>query len=161
MAWSRSASVAMSAIIDARTPVVELRATCLQQPRVAVDRGHRRPQLVRDEPEEGVLDRVGCLERTGGTLPVGDVDQDVDRADQLPVIREQGRRVGGERHLAAVGPDRDGLAAANGSGLVEGDRHRALVVTHRRTRRARAVAAIRTTARRARAGDPRIPRQRR
>ena len=119
---------------DHRCPdaLVELRAACLQQPRVAVDRGHRRPQLVRDEPEEGVLDRVGGLERTGGTLPVGDVDQDVDRADQLPVIREQGRRVGGERHLAAVGPDRDRLAAANGSGLVEGDRHRALVVTHRR-----------------------------
>ena len=125
---------------DHRCPrlVVELGPARLEQPGVPEDRRHRRPQLVRDETQEFVLDRVRRLERVRrradclfGAVALGDVDQDVDGADELPVVVEQRRRVGHERHVRAIGPDRDGLPAADRTRLLEGDRHRTFVVAHR------------------------------
>ena len=118
--------------------LVQPGAACLQQTGVPEDRGDRRPQLVRDEAEELVLDRVGRLERVGcragrllGATQLRDVDQDVDRADQLAVIVEQRRGIGHERHLRPVRTLGDGLSAPDRTGLLERDRHRALVVPHR------------------------------
>ena len=137
--WRRSASVAMSEIIDARTLLGQLGAVGLEQPRVAEDRGDRGPQLVRDQSEELVLDRVGRFECVGGgahgllgPVALGDVDEDVDRADELAVVGEERCRVGHERDVRAVRPDGDRLAAADGSRFLERDGHRTLVVAHRR-----------------------------
>ena len=53
----------------------QLIAPILQETGVAEDRGHWRPQLVRHEPQELVLDRIRCLEfgrpRRRGVVPVG------------------------------------------------------------------------------------------
>ena len=118
--------------------VVKLRATRLEQARVAIDRGHGRPELVRHEAQERVLDRVRGLQRLGrggdgsfGIVPLGHVDQHVDRAHQPVVVVEQRRRVGHERDLAAIGSDGDRLAAADRPGLLERDRHRTFVMAHR------------------------------
>ena len=62
ISWRRSASAAMSASIESRCSRCQLVAPVLQEAGVAEDRGHRRPQLMRDEPQELVLDRVRFLE---------------------------------------------------------------------------------------------------
>ena len=128
-------------VIDHRRAdsLVEFRAAGLEQARVAIDGRDRGPQFVRHEPEEGVLDGVRGLERLcrGGDRPfgvvaLGHVHQHVDRAHQAALVIEEWRRVGHKRDIRAVGPDGDRLATADRSGLLERDRHRTLVVTHRR-----------------------------
>ena len=84
---------------DHRRPVASAEPVALvaQQAGVAEDRRDRRSQLVGDEPEELVLDRVrgmqglgGGPQRVLGALAVGDVDEDVDRADDRPSASRSG-----------------------------------------------------------------------
>ena len=136
--WRRSASVAMSAIIDARTSssssaprdwsnrafpkivVTGVRSSCETRP--------RNSSLTAFDASSARRSRA---DRLFGSVALGDVDEDVDRADELPVVVEQRSRVGHERDVGAVGPDRDGLPAPDGTRFLEGDRHRTLVVAHR------------------------------
>ena len=117
---------------------LEVVRSSLQEPRVPVDRGHRRPKLVRHEPEELVLDRVRGRQGPGGRprlllrlVPIADVDQDVHGSHELPIVVEQGRGIGKESHLLAIRADRDGLAPADRALLAKRDGHGALVVAHR------------------------------
>ena len=64
-------------------------------------------------------------------VPLGDIHQQVDGADEPPGGVAQRRRIGHEPHPRAVGPFGDGLHAAHLSALFERDRHWALVVTQR------------------------------
>ena len=105
---------------------------------VPEDRRHRRPELVGDEAEELILDRVRRLQGGGRRAQrlfrgeaLGDVDQDVHGTDELPVRIAQGRRVRHERDASAIGSLGVRGGAADGPILLEGDRHRALAVGHR------------------------------
>ena len=113
---------------DHRRPdvLVEVVAAGLEEPGVAEDRRDRRPELVRDEAEELVLDGVRCLEgvsrgayRPLGLVSLRDVDEHVHGADHRAGVVEQRRRVGHERDVRAVGADRDRLATADRPGFLE------------------------------------------
>ncbi len=64
-------------------------------------------------------------------MPLGHVHQQVDGADEPPGGVAQRRRIGHEPHPRAIGPFGDGLYAAHLPALLEGDRHRALVMRER------------------------------
>ena len=59
---------------------------------------------------------------------LGDVDEEVDRADHPALRVAQGRGVGHEPHACSVGPLRDRLDATDRLAGLERDRHRAFVV---------------------------------
>jgi hypothetical protein len=118
---------------------VEVVAAGLQQARVAEDRRDWGPELVRDQAEELVLDGVRCLEGVSscadgqlGLVPLGDVDEDIDGPDHHPGIVEQRGRIRHERDMRAIRADGDRLGTADRPPFLERDRHRALVVAHRR-----------------------------
>jgi hypothetical protein len=60
--------------------------------------------------------------------PAGDIDQEVDRANEHAGGVEHGRGIRREARLRAVGPAGDGCCAADRLALPDRDRHRALVV---------------------------------
>jgi len=110
-----------------------------KQAGVAEDRRHRRPQLVGDETQELVLHSVRGAQRLGrgpqrvlDIDPIGDVDEDVNRADHRPVGVTEHRRVRREGHPRAVWSLCDRLDAAQFATVLQRHRHRTLVVGHRR-----------------------------
>ena len=118
----------------------ELITALAEQRGVPEDRRHRRPQLVRDESEELVLDGIRDVERVGGSaervlglLALGHVDENVDRPDQLAVRVAQRCRVRDEVDATTIGSLCDGFVPSDGPVLAQRDRHRALVVAHRST----------------------------
>ena len=65
-------------------------------------------------------------------LALADVDQHVDGADDLAFGIAQRRRIGNERHAAAVRALGDGFGVADRTAFLERHRHRTLVVRQRR-----------------------------
>ena len=72
--------------------------------------------------------RRGFLQPAFAFGPAGDVDQEVDRANEHAGGVEHGRGIRREACLRAVGPAGDGRCAADRLALPDRHRHRALVV---------------------------------